>query len=159
MFWRFVNLELLLWYCHYCSARRRFGPRGLDCRQVSARRRLGPRGPDCRGPNRLEPTFAYSISYIFWKLLFQGLIQAINQVFWSILRGVRILLTHCNRIVHKIWHHVFKTINALDKIHLKRAWQQVDFTWLEGALMEQWPDEQFKPNTNSFLLWGRVHRS
>ena len=31
---------------------------------------------------------------------------AINQVFWSILRGVRILLTHCNRNVHTIWHHV-----------------------------------------------------
>ena len=46
------------------------------------------------------------MSYIFWKLLVQRLILAINQVFWSILRGVRILLTHCNRIVHKIWHHV-----------------------------------------------------
>ena len=46
------------------------------------------------------------MSYIFWKLLVQRLILAINQVFWSILRGVRILLTRCNRIVHKIWHHV-----------------------------------------------------
>ena len=46
------------------------------------------------------------MSYIFWKLLVQRLILAINQFFWSILRGVRILLTHCNRIVHKIWHHV-----------------------------------------------------
>ena len=48
------------------------------------------------------------MSYIFWKLLFQRLILAINQVFWSILRGVRILLTHCNHIVHKIWHHVLQ---------------------------------------------------
>ena len=46
------------------------------------------------------------MSYRFWKLLAQRLIQAINQVFWSILRGVRILLTRCNRIVHNIWHHV-----------------------------------------------------
>ena len=51
-------------------------------------------------------TFTYSMSYIFWKLLVQRLILAINQVFWSILWGVRILLTHCNRIVHKIWPHV-----------------------------------------------------
>ena len=54
-------------------------------------------------------TFTYSISYILWKLLVQRLILAINQVFWSILRGIRILLTHCNLIVHKIWHHVLHT--------------------------------------------------
>ena len=51
-------------------------------------------------------TFTYSMSYIFWKLLFQRLILAINEVFLSILKGVRILLTHCNRIKHKIWHLV-----------------------------------------------------
>ena len=53
------------------------------------------------------------MSYIFWKLLVQRLILAINQVFLSILQGVRILLTHCNRIVHKIWHHVSSVIQFL----------------------------------------------
>ena len=53
------------------------------------------------------------MSYIFWKLLVQRLILAINQFFWSILRGVRILLTHCNRIVLKIWHHVLLALLAL----------------------------------------------
>ena len=38
--------------------------------------------------------------------LFQPLILAINEDFLRILRGVRILLTHCNRIEHKIWHYV-----------------------------------------------------
>ena len=33
------------------------------------------------------------MSYIFWKLLFQRLILAINKSFLSILRGVRFLLT------------------------------------------------------------------
>ena len=51
-------------------------------------------------------TFAYSMSYIFWKLLFQRLIWAITKDFLSILQGVRILLTRCNRIVHTIWHYV-----------------------------------------------------
>ena len=50
------------------------------------------------------------MSYIFWKLLFQRLILAINEVFLSIQRCVRILLTHCNRIEHKIWHLVLQTI-------------------------------------------------
>ena len=38
--------------------------------------------------------------------------------FWSILQGVRILLTHCNRIVHKIWHHVLKGFMNPDKKYL-----------------------------------------
>ena len=53
-------------------------------------------------------TFTYSTSYIFWKLLFQRLILAINEDFLSIPRVVRILLTHCNRIEHKIWHLVMR---------------------------------------------------
>ena len=51
-------------------------------------------------------TFTYSMSYIFGKLLFQRLILAINKDFLSVLQRVRILLTHCNRIEHKIWHLV-----------------------------------------------------
>ena len=51
-------------------------------------------------------TFTYSMSYRFWKLLVQRLIYAINRVFWNILRGVRLLLTRWNRIVHTIWHYV-----------------------------------------------------
>ena len=47
--------------------------------------------------------------------MFQRLILAINEVFWSILRGNRILLTHCNRIKHKIWHHVLKILTKLRK--------------------------------------------
>ena len=50
-------------------------------------------------------TFTYSMSYIFWKLLFQLLILAIKNYFLSNLRGVRILLTHCNCIEQKIRHH------------------------------------------------------
>ena len=50
--------------------------------------------------------FAYSMSYIFWKLLFQQLILAINKSFWSILRGVRFLLTHWDAYVNSILHCV-----------------------------------------------------
>ena len=50
-------------------------------------------------------TFTYSMSYIFWKLLFQLLILAIKNYFLSNQRGVRILLTHCNCIEQKIRHH------------------------------------------------------
>ena len=51
-------------------------------------------------------TFTYSMSYIFWKLLFQPLILAISEDFLSILRGVRILVAHWNRIEPEIWHLV-----------------------------------------------------
>ena len=54
------------------------------------------------------------MSYIFWMQLFQRLILVINKHFLSILRGIRILLTHCDRIEHKIWHHVVS--------FLKRYW-------------------------------------
>ena len=53
------------------------------------------------------------MSYIFWKLLLLWLILAINKDFLSILQGIRILLTRCNRIVHKIWHHVLTTFSLL----------------------------------------------
>ena len=54
-------------------------------------------------------SFTNSMSHIFWKLL----ILAINEVFLSILGGVRILLTHCNRIEHKIWHLVISRLIVL----------------------------------------------
>ena len=66
------------------------------------------------------------MSYIFWKLLVQRLILATIQVFWSILRGVRILLTHCNLTVHKIWHHVLWDSNRAG-IHLRDFWS----FWME----------------------------
>ena len=80
-------------------------------------------------------TFAYSMSYIFWKLLFQKLILAINEVFWSILRGVRILLTRCNRIEHKIWHHVLKHCVEIfsDDSLLQHAVYRIGF-------LEWWPE-------------------
>ena len=85
--------------------------------------------------------FAYSMSYIFWKLLFQPLILAINEDFLSIIRGVRILLTQCNRIEHKIWHHVIVSkckssrpiAQCSSRCHLmiimssKYAWYQLHF--------------------------------
>ena len=74
------------------------------------------------------------MSYIFWKLLVQRLILAINEVFWSILRGVRILLTYCNRIVNKIWHHVIIACDSL--IWLSVVWVDVPL-WSEEA-REEW---------------------
>ena len=50
--------------------------------------------------------FAHRMSYIFWKLLFQRSILTINKYFFSILRGVRFLLTQWAAYVNSILHCV-----------------------------------------------------
>ena len=66
------------------------------------------------------------MSYIFWNLLFQWLILAINEVFLSILPGVRILLTHCNCIEHEIWHLVSNLKSKLIQASNSKAWLKVE---------------------------------
>ena len=63
-----------------------------------------------------------------------AMLLAINKVFWSILRSVRILLTYCNRIVNKIWHHVIIACDSL--IWLSVVWVDVPL-WSEEA-REEW---------------------
>ena len=75
------------------------------------------------------------MSNIFWKLLVQRLILAINQVFWCIIRGVKILLPHCNRIVHKIWHHVISCSESDLKLHYRKGCSHV-FAVLYAVYLE-----------------------
>ena len=63
---------------------------------------------------------AYGMSYIFWKLLFQLLILAINKPFLSIPREVRILLTQ--------WAHV----NSI--LHCVLGWRLYPFSFLSKLL-------------------------
>ena len=63
---------------------------------------------------------AYGMSYIFWKLLFQLLILAINKPFLSIPREVRILQTQ--------WAHV----NSI--LHCVLGWRLYPFSFLSKLL-------------------------
>ena len=63
---------------------------------------------------------AYGMSYIFWKLLFQLLILAINKPFLSIPREVRFLPT--------LWAHV-KSI-----LHCVLGWRLYPFSFLSKLL-------------------------
>ena len=76
--------------------------------------------------------FAYSMSYIFWKLLFKRLILAINKSFLNILRGVRFLLTQWDAFVNLILHCVMTVAN----IHPESGWQVFHFVSMFQGLIE-----------------------
>ena len=64
-------------------------------------------------------TFAHSMSYIFWKLLYLQLILAFKKHFLSILRGVRFLLTQWDAYVSSILQCVIhKTV------FLPKTWEE-----------------------------------
>ena len=56
-------------------------------------------------------TFAYSMSYIFWKLLIWKLIWAMRKHFLSILRGVTFLLTQSDAYVNLILQRILVFIS------------------------------------------------
>ena len=95
------------------------------------------------------------MSYIFWKLLFQRLILAINEDFLSIIRGIRILLTHCNRIEHKIWHLVILTIYLQISTNIDTAvLSPPTWPWRTISLQPPWPSP---PSSWAFeSCWDKI---
>ena len=103
---------------------------------------------------------AYSMLYIFWKLLFQWLILAINKPFLSIPRDLRFLLTQWDAYVNSILHCVFGDVYThflfwasffLEYFFENPAQKRINLAFLSTFLSKFIPFEQFIPFLSTFL--------
>ena len=100
------------------------------------------------------------MSFVFWKLFFQRLILAINEVFLNILQGVRILLTHCNRIEHKFWHLVFWQLQCSLALWLSfpsSSFYSRKASTNEAARSDEGPPHHFPSSFYLHTTFGQAH--